>query len=502
MIGNILKYLFLTVILFLYSVDTGKSQTAVQYLPVETTVYEYLDYQINSGKKIPKFVFRQPYELHRDYSFVIEQPNTDIYFDNYWLKYYPKDNTNLYLLLGDSFNKDDAAVNFYSAAGGIYYKSKHLSLANQVTVDKNYKNDRYFAGDLSESEHWLYGRINEAYMNLNFSNFDFFIGRTKRNWGPIGEKSLILSNNPYSYDHLLFNYMTNSLKFSLIYAQLENLDGYSKEKSDAQVEFVKDARKYMVGHRLDWRLKNNLQIAITEMATYGGAGRDFELSFMNPTNFYYPIQRNDRKQMDGFWALDIFYKPAPRLSVYTQFLIDDIIVNNEPGQNDRAQYPDRFATMISIRNGDTILPGLNIDLTYVRVWNRTYQSKYTYENYHYRGLGLGYPCAGCEEIKLKMAYWGFFPFFFQNESIYGRYGNVKLTDLFPLNKEDFPLAPVNYNFINEFKLLYFHSTRLRIFVSFIYRDNPLHYSNRLGEKNHFILSLGLNILLNKSFDIE
>ncbi len=497
-----MKYLLLTVILFLSLIESSKSQTSIHYLPLETIVYDYLDYQINSGKKIPKFVFRQPYELDRDYAFKNNQSNTEIYFDKYWRKYYSNGNTNLYLLLGDLLKKDEAALNFYNAAGGIYYKSKHLTLANQVTFDENYKNDRFFAGDLSESEHWLYGRINEAYLNLNFSNFDFFIGRTKRNWGPIGEKSLILSNNPYSYDHLLFNYTTNSLKFSLIYAQLENLDALSKEQSDAQVEFVNDARKYMVGHRLDWRIKNNLQIAFTEMATYGGHGRDFELAFMNPTNFYYPIQRNDRKQMDGFWAMDIFYKPVPRLSVYTQFLIDDIIVNNEPGQNDRARYPDRFAAMLSIRNGDAFIKGLNIGLTYVRVWNRTYQSKYTYENYHYRGLGLGYPCAGCEEIKLKMAYWGFFPFFFQNELIYGRYGDVALTDLFPLINEDFPLTPVSYNLINELKFYYFHNTSLRLFASFIYRDNPSHYLNRLGEKNHFILSVGLNILLTKSFNID
>jgi hypothetical protein len=223
---------------------------------------------------------------------------------------------------------------------------------------------------------------------------------------------------------------------------------------------------------------------------------------MNPTNFYYPIQRNDSKQMDGFWAMDIFYKPLPKLTLYTQFLIDDIIVNNEPGQNDRARYPDRFAMMFSIRNADTFARGLNIGLTYVRVWNRTYQSKYTYENYHYRGLGLGYPRASCEEIKLKMTFWGVFPFYFQNESIYGRYGEVALTDLFPLSKEDFPLAPVHNNFVNDFKLFYFYNTSFRFFVSIVYRNKPSHYSNRFNEKNRFVLSIGATMLINRSFNID
>ena len=90
-------------------------------------------------------------------------------------------------------------------------------------------------------------------------------------------------------------------------------------------------------------------------------------------------------------------------------------MKNEPGQNDRANLPDRFAMNISIRSGDLILTGLNTNLSYVRIWNDTYQSRWTWENYHYRGLGLGYPCASCEEFKFKVGYWGKFPLFIQNE---------------------------------------------------------------------------------------
>ena len=114
--------------------------------------------------------------------------------------------------------------------------------------------------------------------------------------------------------------------------------------------------------------------------------------------FYYGLQRNDGKLNDGNWSLDIFFKPTPKLTLFGQFMIDDIIVNNEPGQNDRTNLPDRFAMNISIRSGDFFL-GLNTNISYIRVWNRTYQSILTWENYHYRGLGLGYPCASCEEIK-------------------------------------------------------------------------------------------------------
>ncbi|MCK5033486.1 MAG: hypothetical protein KAS18_07625, partial [Calditrichia bacterium] len=152
---------------------------------------------------------------------------------------------------------------------------------------------------------------------------------------------------------------------------------------------ILNARKYMVGHRLDINFYDNFQIALTEMAMYGGANRDIELALFNPMNFYYALQRNDKKAISGLWALDVFYKPVKTVSLYGQFLLDDIVVNNDPGVDDRARFPDRLGLMLSVRTGDFLLPGSNYDLTYVRIWNRTYQSKVTYENYHYRQLGLG-----------------------------------------------------------------------------------------------------------------
>ncbi|WP_413855640.1 hypothetical protein, partial [Desulfobacula sp.] len=40
-------------------------------------------------------------------------------------------------------------------------------------------------------------------------------------------------------------------------------------------------------------------------------------------------------------------------------------------------------------------------------WNYTYHSRDSWENYHYKGLRLGYPFSSSEEIKLKIGYWGF-----------------------------------------------------------------------------------------------
>ena len=491
-----LKHL-LPVLLFLFmgSVHAG---TGIQYIYLESPTYDYFDYLINANRLHPKFVLRQPYELQRDLS-IDSTSRSGRYFHSYWQKYYKKDHAAFHLQARDHLRYDDTIFNRYKVQGGVQYVASHISLANRITVDQDYKNDPLFAGDLSESEHWLYGRVNEAFINLNAGQFDLFLGRIKRNWGLLDEHSLILSSHPYSYDHLLINYTTKHLKFSLIYGHLEDVNGRHFKFPDS---LFRNARKHLVGHRLDIRFSDDLQIGLTEMATYGGPGQDFEIAFMNPMNFYYPIQRNDRKEMNGFWAVDWFYRPWDKWTIWGQFLIDDVIVNNDPGVDDRARYDDRLALQVSLRAADMPTRGWNFNLTYNRVWNRTYQSKFTWQNYHYRGYGLGYPCASCEEVKLKMAYWDWFPFVLKNETIYGRYGDVGLTDLFPLTKEDFPIAPVHHNLVNELNLYYLFSPALHFHAGATYREKTSHYSNRYEERSRFVLKIGFSLLMDLKFAVN
>ena len=486
------------ILYFLFCIfSSSPAQSPVTYLYLEDDHYAFIDYQINSGRNLPRFVFQQPFEG----SFLSDDMKAAEFFKNYWEKYYGDSlasGLSSQLMLADKGKyQNEVLLNRYQATGGIHIIYPHITLGNRTTIDQEYKYDPNYAGDLSESDNWLWGRVNDAYMNVNFKNFDFFIGRMKRNWGPIAKYSFLLSSQPYSYDHFLFSYQNNWLKLSIIFARLEDLNALGLDNPDNpdSLTYYPQSRKFLAGHRLDFRIRDNLQLGLSEMATYGGPDRDFDLSFLNPMTFYYGLQRNDKKQCNPNWTLDLFYKPVQKITLYGQLFIDDVIVNNEPGQDDRAQYDDRLAVYVSVRSGDLLLPGLNTDLSYTRVWNQTYQSRWTYENYHYRQLGLGYPCASCEEFNFKLGYWGLFPLFFQNEFIYGRYGNVLLTDVNLLQKEPFPVPPVTENLVNIFKLRYFFRTWLDTFLKVEYYKNPGHYLNRLNQDSDLTVSLGINLLL-------
>ena len=157
--------------------------------------------------------------------------------------------------------------NRYRASGSVYIAYPHIRLYNRTTIDEEYKYDPKYAGDLSESDHWLFGRVNDAYINLDFRNFNIFVGRMKRNWGAPDSYSLMLSNHAYSYDHLLFSYQNHFLKLSVLCARLEDLPafGLNNPEQPDSLTFYESARKYLVGHRLDFHISDNFQISLTEM---------------------------------------------------------------------------------------------------------------------------------------------------------------------------------------------------------------------------------------------
>lgn len=482
-----LKYLFIFITIQFVNYASVYGQQPVYTIDLYN---RYLDYRITSGELNPDFILSQPYELKPSY--------TLDYFSQYSKTIQDSQDVKLWTglqLRDEQYVNSKTNNNRFRLDGTLYYKAPHIVLKNRTTVDRDYRRDPFFAGDLSESKNWLYGRVNEAYVNLDFNGFSAFFGRTSRNWGAPAEYSLILSDWPYTYDHLLLSYTYKKLRLSVIFARLEQLSALDDTKPG---EIINNANKFLTGHRLDLAFSKSFQIALTEMAVYGGAERDFEPSFLNPFTFYYPLQRNDRLAMNGSWALDIFYKPSTGFTFYNQFLIDDIIVNNEPGVDDRSRYPDRFALLSSVRHAD-LIKGAYITLTYARIWNRVYQSRRTYENYHYRGLGLGYPAASLEEIKLKTEYWNLFPFWLSNTLVYGRYGAVSLTDLFPVQHESFPVKPVKFNLLNDFELQYSFNSSISTYLNFRYLNSPGHYLSRIQNSKGWSARIGAVLNLDADF---
>lgn len=381
---------------------------------------------------------------------------------------------------------DNRSKNHYYISAQARAVFPHLTLVNRTTVNSEYLDDPLYAGDTSEK---IYGRVQDAYAEVAVGGFDLFAGRMARNWGAVQQYGLILSDNAYTFDHIQLAYTTKKVKFSFLISRLEDLEARYDEFPDS----LFNARKFLTAQRLDFSFSRRFQAAFTQMVVYGGPERDFELAFLNPANVFYLSQRNDGLQMNGLWSLDFFYKPHRLWNLTAQLLIDDFVVNNDPGQDDRARYPDRLGLSLSLANADVLLPGLQTKLLYSRLGNRTYQSRRTWENFHYRGKSLGFPSSSTEKVSLQMNYFHLFPVLVQFEGFYQRRGNVRLTDLFPLRKEKFPVGTVEKHVQTRLRLRYFmrHNVRFSLafgFETFTNFNNVLH-----DDRNNFFFTLGMEI---------
>jgi len=244
-------------------------QAPTGFLYLGDFAYEYLDYQITVGAVTPDFVLRQPYQAD-----ILEKLSDRKTVAQYYISlqrlWVNNDYLNFQFMPENRLKFQEGHWrNRYAVTGGVHYAGKHILLANRTSLRQEYKYDPFYAGDLSESAHWLYGRVNDAYMFCHWKCFWTFIGKLKRNWGPINESGLILSDNPYSYNHMAVGYQNGRLALSVIFARLEDLAsvGYFPENTQNRIVHYPNARKYLVGHRMDLRLHHNFQIGLTEMAT-------------------------------------------------------------------------------------------------------------------------------------------------------------------------------------------------------------------------------------------
>jgi hypothetical protein len=488
------RFVVLYVLFFNYQLLEG------QYLFLEDNLYSYLDYLHVSQQYSPKYYHDQPYDLS-DYKSSSEL--LSLLHDRGFSSIPSLNSNGLDLHFNGGIgvtnrNKLDHTLNMHSV---IRYKEDNYIFVNKTGMNRSYLFDVYYPGELSESEHWIYGMVENAYFKYSNSKINIFLGRVFRNWGPITEKSLILSNNPYPYDHLYLSFENSLFKISTFATRLNKEDSaFTYHFIDSTITSFQNVQRFLAGHRIDFRIGNKLQISFTEMAIFGGVNKNFDYSFLVPTNLYYDLQRNTNKSMSGLWAIDIQYRVKSKTLISAQLLIDDIIINNDPGINDRAKYPDRMGLICTIKNADRIFDGLFMSINYIKVWNYTYHSRDSWENYHYKGLRLGYPFSSSEEIKLKIGYWGFKKMWMTYLLGVGRFGSIDVRDVFTLKKESFPISPISSSLHQKLIVQYNLSSKFTITAKIeTFSDLNSPYATRFTNSGLLNCTIEIKTILSKEF---
>lgn len=296
----------------------------------------------------------------------------------------------------------------------ISYSMNHLGVFLRGRIDNGLLSDPTYSGRKAD---WIAARLEDGYGIFKFGQLGFFIGRTSHNWAPFSNQSLILSDNPYTYDQIGLNFETKHIAFHSTFAKL-----------NAVASGGLTAERYFSAHRLDLKFNNGINLGFSETVVYGGPNQSIEFSYMNPFGIFMNAQTNDGKEANENLAFD-FFIPLRKFNFKGQILIDDFILDgpNDPAPN-RKTSSDRLGFLFAVQGNDILVQNTHSTLQYENVGSYTYnvKQKRPWQSYSYEGRGLGNESNDRESWNLNLKYFPIPKWIFDLDATFAKQGERNL----------------------------------------------------------------------------
>lgn len=467
---------FLIILIICLFLTVSYTQDNTPYY-LSNTFQKYIDYLIYNGEINFVHPLNQPYSAKQLRS-ELNTINNEDFWKSILIKdidqYLPDDSDMGQLIVGidgstDFKYNDISYADNYGANIFGSYNYKDILIYYSYNANTIFIEDSLYFGSVGKFENKIFGRTSNSYIKYNQNYFNIFYGRLSRNYGLNNTNSLIRSENPFSYDHFSLEIFNEVLKYSFSTTRLEDIYGYDiRSDTIPNYEWYK---RFITFHRLEISLSKKLKIGVTESILYGGKNQTWIPMYINPANIFFLNKMSDRKGIEesdanALMAFEFLYKPIKRVTIYTQFLIDDMDFT----KNLRAIYPDRLGLYSKFVITD-LIPKSMIYLNYSRISNWTYNSFYTFGNYTYYGKSMGFSKNGFENLSIGIDYFKISKFIL---SFKAQYQQERLQDFdspFIASKTKFPIGVSqnslgtiieidyipNINFIFNLKIEYFQN---------------------------------------------
>ncbi|MBN1575751.1 MAG: hypothetical protein JW913_04315 [Chitinispirillaceae bacterium] len=314
----------------------------------------------------------------------------------------------------------------FSLHGDLYHEARYrlLRIGQALDVDTRYEYDEYYP---AHRERFVRGRIEEAFLQLDWRNGFVNIGRKQRSWGPFPDRSLILSANPYSYDAVEWRFSGRFFEFRHLFAPFSVFrSGWDSDNGEAN-------DRYLTAHSLNLFFGKWATVGITESVLFTRRGSFPDLQYINPVSIYSVVNTNQEgagNLMLGFqWNI---HPAVESISLRGQVVFDDFQVDDEL-VTDREPAHWGIDAGIFWRDPVRALPLrhlLKLEFTYASPWLYTVSDENAGrgERYIYGGKSLGLPFTDGSRLRLgAMAVPGRFGAYGITLSMAQRGGNTELT---------------------------------------------------------------------------
>lgn len=197
-----------------------------------------------------------------------------------------------------------------------------LAVRTRVRFDSDARYDSQFHGEYWKEKFTAW--VEQSVLTVQYHKFRGAFGREFWRWGRSPVDAMLISDQSPPFDGLRLTYRAHNWSFSFHATVLDSMTD----------DLPGTTNRYLVGHRLDWRPRHNLELAISEVMVYGGPDRPWAWNYVNPFVPYYWEQLNNSTNDNPLWNLECSWRPRDFLEFYGEWMIDDFQIDftSEPQQ--------------------------------------------------------------------------------------------------------------------------------------------------------------------------
>ncbi|MGA2505929.1 MAG: hypothetical protein ABSF80_00440 [Chitinispirillaceae bacterium] len=262
---------------------------------------------------------------------------------------------------------------------------RNILVRQTLDADRRYDNDPFYP---AHRDRFARGRIEEAYMQIDWHYGFIRFGRLLRNWGPFADRSLLLSYNPYSYDGFEWQVHSSVFEFRQMFAAFATNSHFPDSADNTPGRFF-------AAHALNVMFGKWATLGVIETYVFQRQSGFPDFQYLNPFSLYSVLDLNQEgggNLMLGFqWKVQPFVE---NVSLKGQLLLDDI-------QVDKKVVTDREPTHWGIDAGVYWRDGLPLPMRHLLKAGYQRCSRWAYtvedqemdkgEGYTYLSKGLGFP---------------------------------------------------------------------------------------------------------------
>lgn len=216
-------------------------------------------------------------------------------------------------------------------------------------------------------------------------HFDFLLAQDKNFIGD-GYRSLLLSDNSYSYPFLRINMTFWKFRYTAIYAVYRDLQSVP----DPNVGYLK---KYNTTHNLDLNIgrKSKLTISIFETVMWApSVSRGYELAYLNPVLFIRPVENSLGSPDNVLLASNVRWKINHLNTLYGQLMMDELLLDEV--RSGKGWWGNKQAFQIGFKSSNLFkVKNLNVQTEFNLVRPYTFQHRTSAQNYTHYNQSLTHP---------------------------------------------------------------------------------------------------------------